>query len=245
MVSEMPTVLIVDDEEAIRDLICEELTEAGYICDIASNVDEALTKLGTNNFDLALLDIKLPGMSGMDLLKMIGELYQMIKIIMMTGVNDLNTAVEAMKLGASDYIVKPFTLDKLIASVDTVLKNKKPHCAIYNTIPGMGDVDYGKNTKSRSLSEINAIAYGVDARVDYFDFHSKIVTDETVEMACQLDLPRTEIEKWAVVRDQLYSERDRRIKSMLNKLERNIMAQAMLGFTRSIYQFPKSSGEQN
>ena len=245
MVSEMPTVLIVDDEEAIRDLICEELTEAGYICDIASNVDEALTKLGTNNFDLALLDIKLPGMSGMDLLKMIGELYQMIKIIMMTGVNDLNTAVEAMKLGASDYIVKPFTFDKLIASIATVLKNKKSPCAVYHTIPDMGDADYGKNAKSRSLSEINAIAYGVDARVDYFDFHSKIVTDETVEMACQLDLPRTEIEKWAVVRDQLYSERDRRIKSMLNKLERNIMAQAMLGFTRSIYQFPKSSGEQN
>ncbi len=245
MVSEMPTVLIVDDEEAIRDFICEELTEAGYICDIASNVDEALTKLGTNNFDLALLDIKLPGMSGMDLLKMIGGLYQMIKIIMMTGVNDLNTAVEAMKLGASDYIVKPFTLDKLIASVDTVLKNKKPHCAIYNTIPDMGDADYGKNTKSRSLSEINAIAYGVDARVDYFDSHSKIVTDDTVEMACQLGLPGTEIKKWAVLRDQLYSERDRRIKSMVNKLERNKMAQVILGLTRPIYQFTKSRREQN
>ncbi len=245
MVSEMPAVLIVDDEEAIRDLICEELTEAGYICDIASNVDEALTKLGTNNFDLALLDIKLPGMSGMDLLKMIGELYQMIKIIMMTGVNDLDTAVEAMKLGASDYIVKPFTLDKLIASIATVLKNKKPHCAIYNTIPGMGDADYGKNAKSRSLSEINAIAYGVDAQVDYFDSHSKIVTDKTVDIAHQLDLPGIEIKEWAVARDQLYSERDRRIKSMLNKLERNTMAQVIFGFTRSIYQFPKSGGEQN
>lgn len=245
MVSKRPLVLVVDDEEAVCDLVCEELTEAGYVCDVALNADDALAKLKTHNFDLALLDIKLPGMSGMDLLKMIGECYQMIKIIMMTGVYDLNTAVEAMKLGASDYIVKPFTLDKLIVSIATVLKNKKPPCAIYNTIPGMEDADYGKNAKSRSLSEINAIAYGVDAQVDYFDSHSKIVTDKTVDIAHQLDLPGIEIKKWAVARDQLYSERDRRIKSMLNKLERSMMAQEILGLTRSIYQFPKSSEERN
>ena len=245
MVNKRPVILIIDDEEAICNLVCEELTEAGCVCDVASNADEALAKLKTHKFDLALLDIKLPGMSGMDLLKVIGGFYKMIKIVMMTGVNDLNTAVEAMKLGASDYIVKPFTLDKLIVSVDTVLKSKKPPRAVYHTIPGIGDSDYGKNAKSRSLSEINAIAYGVDARVDYFDFHSKIVTDETVELARQLDLPGREIKKWEVARDQLYSERDRRIKSMLNKLERSMMAQEILGFTRSIYQFPKSSGEQN
>ena len=245
MVSKKPVVLIVDDEEAIRALVYEELTEAGYVCVVASNADDALAKLKTNRFDLALLDIKLPGMSGMDLLKMIGECYQMIKIVMMTGVNDLDTAVEAMKLGALDYIVKPFTRDKLIVSIATVLMNKKPSCAVYYTIPGMVDADHGENAISRSFSEINAIAYGVDARVDYFDSHSKIVTDETVEMACQLDLPRTEIKKWAVLRDQLYSERDRRIKSMLNKLERNKMAQVVLGLTRPIYQLPKSTGEQN
>ncbi len=245
MVSKRPLVLVVDDEEAICGIVCEELTEVGYDCDVASNADEALVKLKTHTFALALLDIKLPGMSGMDLLKMIGGFCQMIKIVMMTGVNDLDTAVEAMKLGASDYIVKPFTPDKLIVSIAAVLKNKKPPCAVYHTIPDMGDVDYGKNAKSRSLSEINAIAYGVDAQVDYFDFHSNIVTHETVKLARQLSLPKREIEKWAVIRDQLYSERDRRIKSMLNKLERSAMAQEMLGLTGSIYQFPKSRWEQN
>lgn len=245
MVSKRPLVLVVDDEETICDLIYEELTEAGYGCDVAPNSDEALAKLKTENFDLALLDIILPGTSGMDLLKMIGESYQMVTVIMMTGVNDLDTAVKAMKQGASDYIVKPFTLDKLIASITTVLKNKKPHCTVYHTIPGIEDTDYGKNAKSRSLRRVNAIAYGVDAQVDYFDFHSKIVTDKTVKLARQLGLPRREIKEWAVVRDQLYSERDRRIKSMLNKLERNAMAQVILGFTRSTCQFPRSSGEQN
>ncbi len=245
MVSARPAVLIVDDEEAVCDLICEELNEEGYACDTALNGDEALTKLRMSDFVLALLDIKLPGMSGMDLLKVIAECHQTIKIIMITGVDDLNTAVEAMNLGASDYIVKPFTLDKLIVSIATVLKNKKSPCVVYHTIPGMGDAGRGKNTHNCSFSEINAIAYGVDARIDYFDSHSKIVTDETVEIAHQLGLPRTEIERWSVTREQLYSERDKRIKSMLNKLAGNKMAQVILGLTRPIYQLLKSPGEQN
>ncbi len=232
MVNKRPVTLIIDDEEATCNLVCEGLAEAGYVCDVALNADGTLAKLKTRNFDLALLDILLPNISGMDLLKMIRERYQTIAVVMMTGVNDLNTAVEAMKLGASDYIVKPFTIDKLIVSINAVLKNKKPPCAAYHTIPGMGDSDYGKNAKSRSLSEINAIAYGVDAQVDHFDFHSKIVTDKTVELARQLDLPGREIKKWVVTRDQLYSERDRRIKSMLNKLERNATAEVISGFTR-------------
>ena len=245
MVGKGPVVLIVDDEEATCDLVCEELTEVGYVCDVASNADDALTKLKTNNFDLALLDIKLPGMSGMDLLKMIAKCYQMIKIVMMTGVYDLDTAVEAMKLGASDYIVKPFTCEKLIVSISAVLKNKKPPCEVYHTIPGIEDMDYGKNARSRSLGEMNAVAYGVDAEVDYFDFHSKTVTDRTVELARRLSLPRRAIKEWAATRDQLYSERDRRIKSTLNKFERNVMAQLVLGFTRSMCPFPKSSGGEN
>lgn len=244
MVSKRPVVLIVDDEEAIRDLIGEGLAKEGYACDAVSNADEALVKLKRHSFNMALLDIKLPGMSGMDLLKMIRKCYQMTAIVMITGVNDVNTAVEAMKLGASDYIVKPFTLDELIVSISIVLKNRKPHCTVSDTILNTGDPRYGKNANS-SLREINAIAFGVDARVDYFDFHSKIVTEKTVELARWLGLPRKEIEKWAVAQHELYSERDGRIKSMLNKLERSPMAQVVLGLTRPVYRFQEAGEEKN
>lgn len=64
-----PAVLIVDDDETICDLVYEELTEEGYICNIASNASDALARLKTNSYNVALPDIKLPGMSGMDLLK--------------------------------------------------------------------------------------------------------------------------------------------------------------------------------
>lgn len=214
MVSRRPTVLIIDDEDAICDLVCEELAGEGYDCDAASNAEDALAKLKKQSFDLTLLDIKLPGMSGMDLLKTVQKCYWMTAVVMITGVSDVNTAVEAMKLGASDYIVKPFTLNKLTASITTVLKNRKPHYAVCNTIPGEGDTGYSKGAKSRALSEIDAIAYGVNAQVDYFDFHSRIVTDKTIELASRLGLPMKEINKWAVARDKLYPERNRRIKSL-------------------------------
>ncbi|MFC2017136.1 response regulator [Chloroflexota bacterium] len=239
------TILIVDDEEATCDLICEELAGEGYDCDIASNADEALAKLKRQSFDMALLDIKLPGISGIDLLKTVGKCYQTTAVVMITGVHDVNIAIETMKLGASDYIVKPFTLNRISASIAAVLTNRKPHGAVYNTIPGIEDTDYGKNFKGRSFSEINAIAYGVDAQIDYFDFHSKIVTDKTVKLAHCLGLSAKEIEKWAVARHELYSERDRRIKSTLNKLERNPMAQAMLGLTHPVYWFPEYDAAQN
>lgn len=245
MASTRPAVLIVDDDEMTCDLIYEELAGEGYDCDIASDADDALAKLKKQIFHLALLDIKLPGMSGMELLKTVQKCCQTTAIIMITGVNDVHTAVEAMKLGASDYVVKPFTPDKLIASISTVLKNWKPNYTAYNTIPGKGSSNHGQNAKRSSFSGMNAIAYGIDAQVDGFDFHSRIVTDKTVELARSLGLPRREIKKWAVARDKLYSGRDRRIESMLSKLERSPMAQVMLGLTRSVCQFPESNHRQN
>ena len=194
---------------------------------------------------MAFLDIKLPGMSGIDLLKIVKKRYQTTAIIMLTAVNDLDTAAEAMKLGASDYIVKPFTFNKINVSISTVFKNREPHCTVSNIVLSMGDTDCRKNTNGHPPSEINYIAYGVDAQVDYFDFHSKIVTEKTVDLARWLGLPEKEIRKWVVAQDELYSERDRRIKSALSKLERNPMAQVMLGLTRSVCQLPEAREQQN
>lgn len=240
---ENPAILIVDDDEAICDLINDELTEEGYICNIASNAGDALSKLKTNSYDVTLLDIKLPGMSGMDLLKSMEKCYQMTAIVMMTAIKDFETAVQAMKLGASDYIVKPFTFDKLKSCITTVLKNRKLYPVIYDTIPCIGYADYGKSVSGTWLSEINTIAYGVDAQVDYFDFHYKTVTNKTIELAHWLSLPEKEIEKWAIARDNFYSERNRKIKTTLNKLERNPMAQVLLGLASSISRFPKHDEE--
>jgi FixJ family two-component response regulator len=245
MAHNLPTVLIVDDEEAICGLVFEDLAGEGYVCDVASNAEDVFAKLEMHNYDIALLDILLPDKSGMDILKTMHECYQMTTVIMLTAVKDIDTAVEAMRLGASDYITKPFTLNKLNTSVNAALKNRKPHRASSDTLSKTKDVNYSKDADAHASSKIDAIAYGVDARVDCFDFHSKIVTEETVKLARWFGLSEKEIEEWATARDELYSERNERIKAMLNKLKRNPMAQSMLGLTDFVYQFPELGGEQN
>jgi DNA-binding NtrC family response regulator len=86
-------VLIVDDEISICDLLREDLAGRGYECTAANDADEALALLKTDTFDIALLDIRLPGMSGVDLLKRISIDYPETACIMLTAVNDLTTAV--------------------------------------------------------------------------------------------------------------------------------------------------------
>ena len=114
-------VLIVDDEQVVCDLLHDDLSDRGYLCATALNGDEALKNLAKQDFDVVLLDIRLPGMSGMEVLREIWLNHSKTATIMITAVNDVDTAVEAMKLGASDYIVKPFELDRVDASIRTTL----------------------------------------------------------------------------------------------------------------------------
>ncbi len=122
MVSKKPNVLIVDDEQVVCDLLHDELSERGYLCTTVLSGDDALGKLAKQDFDVVLLDIRLPGMSGMEVLREIWLNHGNTATIMITAVNDVDTAVEAMKLGASDYIVKPFDLDRVNTSIRAALK---------------------------------------------------------------------------------------------------------------------------
>ncbi|OGO01355.1 MAG: hypothetical protein A2Y59_03140 [Chloroflexi bacterium RBG_13_52_14] len=119
------TVLIVDDEESIRDILSRRLEEEGYSCEVASDGKEALWKAFVRDFDLVLMDIKMPGMSGMETLPQMVTNHPDTCVIMMTAVVDTETAVEAMKLGAYDYITKPFDLDDLSMRMGKALEKRK------------------------------------------------------------------------------------------------------------------------
>ncbi len=125
MISKNPRVLIVDDEQVVCDLLHDELSEGGYQCTTVLSGDDALAKLAAQDFDVVLLDIRLPGMSGMEVLREIWLNHGNTATIMITAVNDVGTAVEAIKLGASDYIVKPFGLNKIDTSIRTALETKR------------------------------------------------------------------------------------------------------------------------
>ncbi|MFC1949612.1 response regulator transcription factor [Chloroflexota bacterium] len=124
-------VLVADDEETVRQLLQRILKEAGYDVVTAANGQETLDKVATLRPELALLDIKMPGLSGIDVLKQITVNWPETCVVMATAVVDTQTAVDAMKIGAYDYVTKPFGASELLARVRAVLRrvetaNAKP-----------------------------------------------------------------------------------------------------------------------
>jgi len=119
------TILIIDDEEAIRGILCRKLESDGYHCEVAADGKEALWKAFMKDFDLVLMDIKMPGISGMEALPQLVTNHPDTCVIMMTAVVDTETAVQAMKLGAYDYVTKPFDLDDLGMRVEKALERRK------------------------------------------------------------------------------------------------------------------------
>jgi putative two-component system response regulator len=119
------TVLVVDDDQAVRSVVSRKMQGDGYTCTTAADGREALDKTAVQGFDVVLLDIKMPGPSGMEVLPKIVTQHPDTCVIMITAVVDTQTAVEAMKLGAFDYVTKPFNLDDLGIRVEKALERKK------------------------------------------------------------------------------------------------------------------------
>jgi two-component system nitrogen regulation response regulator GlnG len=110
-------ILVADDEESIRWVLSKALSKQGYQVDLASNGEQALEMGRQKSYDLAVLDIKMPGLSGLDLLTRFQEERPETLVVIMTAESTMKNAVEAMKRGAYDYITKPFDLDTLDAII--------------------------------------------------------------------------------------------------------------------------------
>ena len=116
------SILIVDDELSIRESLRGWLKRGGFQVEIADGGREALAKNAEHRFDIMLIDVKMPEMSGLDLLRKIKESDADIAILMMTAHGDIRDAVEAMKLGAYDYLLKPFDLDELNLTIEKMVQ---------------------------------------------------------------------------------------------------------------------------
>ncbi|HET6371705.1 MAG TPA: HD domain-containing phosphohydrolase [Candidatus Polarisedimenticolia bacterium] len=120
-----PNLLIVDDEPVIREVLMEKLTTSGYPCTAVANSSEALSTLRSGHFSLVLSDIDMPGGDGIGLLQQIKKTYKDVDVVMVTGVLDLDTAIGSIRLGASDYITKPFNLDQVMLTVERTLEKRR------------------------------------------------------------------------------------------------------------------------
>ena len=118
-------ILVVDDEDIVRTSCSRTLSPEGYEVRLAKNGAEGLKMASEERFDLVLTDLKMPDMDGIEVLRIIKEQWPETAVIIVTGYQTVDTAVKAIKLGAYDYIEKPFTPDALITAVREALTNKQ------------------------------------------------------------------------------------------------------------------------
>ncbi len=119
--AEKSRVLVVDDEEALRYLLSTELAAEGYEVETAGDGDEAIEAIKQKDYDVVLLDIKMPRVDGFEVLRFIKQNKPEIKVIMLTAYADVKNAIEALKLGASDFVSKPYDLEDILTSINRAL----------------------------------------------------------------------------------------------------------------------------
>ncbi|MFQ6082578.1 MAG: HD domain-containing phosphohydrolase [Candidatus Aminicenantia bacterium] len=185
--------LVVDDEEGIRNLLSDFLTVQGYECIPASSAQQALKILESeDNFSLVMTDIRMPGKSGIDLLKEIKNSYPDIGVIMISALRDVDLAIEAMNMGAFDYVTKPFKLQEVLANIERALEKRRLI---------LENKEYQKNLEKmveqrtaeleQTLKELRtsyeatleSFIIALDTRDTETQAHSQIVTKSTLTLA--------------------------------------------------------------
>jgi putative two-component system response regulator len=197
MADRQGSILIVDDEAAVRRLLSQRVAMEGYWCEEASTGDEALIKIRTTPVHLVILDIKMPGRSGIELLPEIKVAYPDIAVIMVTAVTDTSTAIQCMKQGAYDYVTKPFNLDEVVLSIERALEKRRLELENrdYQQHLEWKVGEQAQKIRASFLNAITALVYALEAKDKYTCGHSQRVAEISVAIATELGLPQQNIEK--------------------------------------------------
>jgi len=189
-------ILVVDDEAMVRKLLCQKLSRDGYQCEEADGAVQALDGLKDSSIDLVILDIKMPGKSGIELLPEIKTAYPDTAVMMATALNDVNIAIECMKKGAYDYICKPFNLGEVVLSVEGVLERRRLEREIkeYQQYLEQKVKEQTQEIRKVFLGAIEALAFALEAKDKYTAGHSRRVTEIAVAIGKELGLSPDDIE---------------------------------------------------
>jgi putative nucleotidyltransferase with HDIG domain len=195
-------ILIVDDEAEIRSLLTRGLADSSFECIQSSNAFDALNKIKSNQFSLVMSDVCMPGMSGIELLRFIKKHDPDMSVIMITGVLDLTMAVDSLRMGACDYITKPFDLLAVRRAVAQALErhrltleNRYYQHELERLVQ---ERTFELNGALREVEEgyrftLEALAAALDAREHETQAHSQRVREYAITLAQQLGLKAEEL----------------------------------------------------
>jgi CheY-like chemotaxis protein len=148
-------IIVVDDEQRICQNVAKILSNQNYEVVQAASAEEALKKLAGDSFSLLISDIVMPGMNGLELLKLVKNQWPLTKAVMITGYASTDTAAKAIRLGALDYLPKPFTPDELRKIVDLALEEKLVEASIPETERQAIDTKTTKPLPPRSTIDVD------------------------------------------------------------------------------------------
>ena len=167
------SILIIDDEPLMRLSMLDGLKAEGYHVQEASNGEEGIKKITTGPYDLVITDLRMPGSDGLEVVRVCKETSPETEVIVITAHGSVDTAVQAMKLGAHDYVTKPFSMDELLLIVDRVTKVqalRQENTALRQELEGKFNFDgmVGKNEQMRQVLEKVRLVATTDATVLIF-----------------------------------------------------------------------------
>jgi response regulator RpfG family c-di-GMP phosphodiesterase len=194
--------LVVDDEPMIRDLLCAYLEDNGFVCESSGSVDEALGTLAGGDIDLVISDLHMPGRTGLELLQAIGIKHPKTAFLMATAAPDTKTAVQAMRQGAADFLVKPLDLKQVLITVRQALDRRRQIEAAETRQREMEQLlaertqQLGfalQQAQKASAETLQALAMALDVRARDVAGHSLRVSRYGVEIAARMGYSAEEL----------------------------------------------------
>lgn len=181
-------VLVVDDEIYIQEILKSTLDDAGYESVTAGSAEEALSMLSGQSFDIAFTDIRMPGKQGTELLQDINAKYPETIVIMITAIDNTGVALESMRLGAYDYIVKPFNLDQVLISANRALDKRRLEDASREYQKYLLQVADDRAAETRRLfySMTQMLLHMIDLKAPFNQGHSLRVAEKARYVAREL-----------------------------------------------------------
>jgi putative nucleotidyltransferase with HDIG domain len=205
-------ILVVDDEDLVRQTLIAALESVGYSVGQATSVEAAIPMLSTKEWGLVLTDVLMPGTSGLSLLEYARQHHRLIPVVMVTGVSDISVALEAIRMGAYDYLLKPFQREQLLAVVSRALEKRKlelENLSYKNELESlvkartemlagtMADLKKALADRERAMTELErsyditleALGNALDLKDAETEGHSKRVTAFTMAISHAMGLP--------------------------------------------------------
>ena len=203
MTEDQTAILVVDDDEPIRTALKKYLIQQGFEIATASSGDEALKVLQKRKIACILLDVKMPGISGVDLVPRIMDIEPNAAVLMLTGVNDATSAALCMQRGAMDYLTKPIELSELSRAINSALRKRGTQLEQQNLNQWLKEEVTVRSAEVRneraklerlSVATLEALVNALEAKDPYLRGHSARVADLSAMIAAEMNLPDETIE---------------------------------------------------